>query len=253
MPHQAALFTSNTGSPGLQRAQEKRLYKIVYCLAASGKSFCIEAVEGTHLIPQGFDSLYLQPNADTQYNHTYVMFESAKILPLYLIYFEYDGQGDVVMKHQQQVTAQLSQQQPTLSSLPTTTTIVSSESIVKAAYAQAIEAIKKSTTEESERSNLSVAAIDRSISIIEQKRNEVVANAAAAEITVKKQCRDAMIALHDTTQLKLSSLLSAEADLRRRSEELMWLDNFMHYQKDVVSPIAFLDSFAQHSIVCWLM
>lgn len=123
------------------------------------------------------------------------------------------------------------------------------DSIVKAAYNQAIAAIEKGSIEESDRSGETIASIDKVMSNIEVKRKEIVSNAATAEEALKKHFREAIISLHDITQLKLSALLSSEADLRRRAEELTWLDNFMHYQKDIIPPIAFLDSFSQHTIV----
>lgn len=84
---------------------------------------------------------------------------------------------------------------------------------------------------------------------IEEQRDEVTKNAEEMETYLRELFKTALVNLHDITQLKVSSLLSVEAELRRRAEEVEWMDEFIAYQKEMVAPVAFLDSYSQHSLV----
>jgi hypothetical protein len=87
------------------------------------------------------------------------------------------------------------------------------------------------------------------LSTLEERRVEVCENAEKAQIELKEMYKKALSRLHVVTQTKLSDLLSDEAELRRRLEEIEWMNRFINYQKESVTPVNFLDSFQQHNLL----
>jgi hypothetical protein len=84
---------------------------------------------------------------------------------------------------------------------------------------------------------------------IELQRFEVTRNAEEMETYLRELFKSALVNLHDITQLKMSALLSTEAELRRRVEEVEWMDEFIAYQKEMVTPVSFLDSYLHHNLI----
>jgi oligoribonuclease NrnB/cAMP/cGMP phosphodiesterase (DHH superfamily) len=87
------------------------------------------------------------------------------------------------------------------------------------------------------------------LNAIEEKRRKVCDNAEKMENELREVFKNSISKLHEITQLKLSTLLSDEAELRRRLEELEWVNKFIQYEKENVRPVNFLDSFTQHSLL----
>ncbi len=85
------------------------------------------------------------------------------------------------------------------------------------------------------------------IELLERRRTEICENAKSMEAELRELFKKSISRLHELTQLKLSDLLSEEAELRRRLEEIEWMNQFIQYQKQNVTPVNFLDSFAQHN------
>lgn len=91
------------------------------------------------------------------------------------------------------------------------------------------------------------AAARDHIDLLEKRRQEICENARNMENDLRDIFKRSISRLHEIAQMKLSNLLSDEAELRRRLEEVEWMNQFIHYQKQNVTPVNFLDSFAQHN------
>ena len=76
-------------------------HQFVLCTVAVGRSFVQDDPTAKKELPAGYDSLYLHSgdnaaveglpvtNGGDAYRHTYVVFESAQILPRYIVHFSY--------------------------------------------------------------------------------------------------------------------------------------------------------------------
>src|SRR5690606_28795888 len=84
-------------SPILQDVSKskKQIHRFVHCIAAVGRCYCVDRAEGVHNIPEGYDSVYIQPEEDKEfYKHEFIILDSNRLWPDYLIVFEYDPDGD---------------------------------------------------------------------------------------------------------------------------------------------------------------
>jgi hypothetical protein len=60
--------------------KKQKVYKLLHCLAAVGRCFCVEALEGEVLIPEDYDSIYITPgDDDAHYAHQYVLFDAKRV------------------------------------------------------------------------------------------------------------------------------------------------------------------------------
>lgn len=73
---------------------KKKLYRFIYCLAAVGQCFCAEQNVENVLIPQGYDSIFIQPDENTNYCNEFVILDSSRIFAKYIVFFEFDPNGD---------------------------------------------------------------------------------------------------------------------------------------------------------------
>ena len=62
-----------------------------------------------------------------------------------------------------------------------------------------------------------------------------------------KIVQEAVQAIHEETQSKLSALLSDETELRRQLEFYGWLEAFLNYQRSCSTPVEFLQAFKNQS------
>eukprot|EP01027_Heterolobosea_sp_BB2_P005664 GEZU01008620.1.p1 GENE.GEZU01008620.1~~GEZU01008620.1.p1 ORF type:complete len:255 (+),score=62.43 GEZU01008620.1:51-767(+) len=112
------------------------------------------------------------------------------------------------------------------------------------AYLRSIEAANAEREGDKLRKSQHIA---RQLETVERMRETVIQNAIEAENEIKRLFAKALFDLHDITQLKLSSLLSEEVELRRRMEEVEWMENFLQYEKSALSPLHFIDAYTQHT------
>lgn len=171
-------------------AEKKKVYRVVHCLVAVGKCFGVEHADGAIVMPHGYDSLYVHDAAaqdQSVKSHRYVLFDAARIVPTGLVYFEYDPQGDELLKMQK-------------ASLPFAAN--PNDKIVNEAYAQAILSLESKTEHDAiplEQNQV----LQQRLKSIEDKRKEICDNAVACEAKLKLAFREAMRQLHDMTQLKV--------------------------------------------------
>lgn len=52
--------------------------------------------------------------------------------------------------------------------------------------------------------------------------------------------------LHNLSTLKLNLILSEKIEIRRQLNEISWLESFLQFQQDLVSPSEYLKSWARH-------
>ena len=62
-----------------------------------------------------------------------------------------------------------------------------------------------------------------------------------------KIVQEAVQAIHEETQSKLSALLSDETELKRQLEFYGWLEAFLNYQRSCSTPVEFLQAFKNQS------
>ena len=79
-----------------EQLQPGKLYQFLFSKIAVGKSYCLpdNTTKDKYKLVQGFDSVYLY-NEDEDpmsgvFKHDYVMFESGRVLPCYVVHFEFD-------------------------------------------------------------------------------------------------------------------------------------------------------------------
>ncbi len=219
-------------------AKKQKVFKLLHCLVAVGRCFCVEALEGEVLIPDDYDSIYITPgDEDSHYSHQYVVFDSNRVFADYVLFAEYDPEGDEKLRYNTQQT--------------TPDFFKSNEKIISDAYNRAKLSIEKQALDMSE-SDVSeesqILLLQGQLKTIEQQRFDVTRNAEEMETYLRELFKTALVNLHDITQLKMSALLSAEAEMRRRVEELEWMNQFITYQKEMVAPVPFLDSFQHHNL-----
>ncbi|KAG2378721.1 hypothetical protein C9374_007869 [Naegleria lovaniensis] len=225
-----------------QPTSRPRVYRLLHCLLNTGRSFCLnrDFNEEVITIPQGYDSVYIQPNeANPNYSHEFIIFDARQIFADCVLFVEHDQAGDEKMLNQVMYNDMLR----------------NSDKIISKAYKKASDYVDQSCNPPSDE-KLLLPEIAKQIQQrqlvmlefenIEKRRLELLANAGQMESHIRELFRKSISSLHDITQLKLSTLLTREAELRRKMEEIEWMNTFIEYQRTLESPLQFLESTALH-------
>lgn len=85
------------------------------------------------------------------------------------------------------------------------------------------------------------------LSALERKMSEVNENHEKCQEQLMKIVQEAVQAIHEETQSKLSALLSDETELKRQMEFFGWLEAFLNYQRSCSTPVEFLQAFKNQS------
>ena len=75
-------------------------HQFLLCTVAVGRSYVQDDASAPRSLPQGYDSVYLHSPAEAaggggdltsgeNYRHTYVVFDSAQVIPRYVVHFDY--------------------------------------------------------------------------------------------------------------------------------------------------------------------
>ncbi|KAL9652330.1 hypothetical protein ABK040_011987 [Willaertia magna] len=230
--------SENISSPNQTKP---KVFKLLHCLVNPGKCFCVEANKGTVIIPATYDSIYIQPNEqDNSFCHQFVIFDSSRIFADYVLFVEYDPEGDQKLKSTQAYSNFFNP----------------FDNIINDAYKRAKESVNggdltysspNEALDLNAKQQFYIKRVEKEIQNVEKRRQEICLNATEMETYLREGFKKALVNLHDITQLKLSELLTVETNLRKKVEEVEWIDQFIEYQKNMQSPLHFLDSFSQHT------
>jgi len=178
---------------------------------------------------------------DPTFSHTFVVLDKRNIFADFVVFLEFDEGGDERLRIQTEKSVDYFQ---------------SHDKIINEAYKKACEYIQfvdapiqedpSDPSKQIPKTQQQFRKVSREIEKLEKRREEITENAKHIEEIIKENFKKALISLHDITQLKLSALLSTEASLRRRAEELEWTNQFVRYQQTLSSPLQMIESLAHH-------
>lgn len=75
---------------------------------------------------------------------------------------------------------------------------------------------------------------------IDLRISEVKSNSDQIEAKIYKILQDALLQLQENSQAKVSALICAELELKRQLEQISWIESFLKYQQEVLSPAHFM-------------
>lgn len=81
---------------------------------------------------------------------------------------------------------------------------------------------------------------------IDSRIAEIKRNADDVEAKIYKVLQEVLSQLHDETQRKVQALNSAELEVKRQLEEMAWVECFLGYQQEVLSPSLFMLAWGRH-------
>lgn len=111
------------------------------------------------------------------------------------------------------------------------------------AYMNAVEQSKKTDSVlTSKREN-----IQQLLAELDDKLREVNLNFANVEEKIYQALKEALMQLQNETKKKVSSLLSAELELRRQLEQVEWMETYLDKQRIEVNEIDFLNMWRCHT------
>lgn len=289
-----------------------RTYEFILVKIAVGKSYTtsLDHLEGKKVVcPKGFNSNYLYSSEPNGYYHNYLVFDSAQVLPKYLVQFELDPnleegvhvqlcdicqesratlycsadnavlcidcddehhtRGNKLMQRHKRVSIAEKpkrfgncQIHPESSvefycsscMLPICVNckMIGSHSTVETSNHILIkinEAYQQAIAESSEPDSHIESKKETIKSLLEQiddRINEIKRNAEQVENKIYKALQEALAQLQAETQSKIASLISVEMELKRQLEEVSWVDCFLKYQQEILSPAHFMVAWGRH-------
>lgn len=81
---------------------------------------------------------------------------------------------------------------------------------------------------------------------VDDRVNEVKRNAEDVEAKVYQLLQDMLLRLHEETQEKVAALLCAQLEMKRQIDYINWVECFLKYQQEVLSPSIFMTSWGRH-------
>ena len=75
---------------------------------------------------------------------------------------------------------------------------------------------------------------------------EINANAIQVEERIYQILQDALKMLQEETQKKMSYLIGDQIEIKRQYEQMQWLQSFLRYQQDILTPADYLNSWSRH-------
>ena len=85
------------------------------------------------------------------------------------------------------------------------------------------------------------------LNLLDDRINEVKHNAEQVEAKIYKALQEALLQLQQETQSKISKLISAEMEIKRQLEEISWIECFLKYEQEILSPAYFMLAWGRHS------
>lgn len=82
---------------------------------------------------------------------------------------------------------------------------------------------------------------------LDDRITEVKHNAEQVEGRIYKALQEVLLQLQQETQGKISSLISAEMEVKRQLEEISWIECFLKYQQEILSPAHFMVAWGRHN------
>ena len=251
---------------------EGRAHRMVLCQIGVGKSFVVEgrADERTRALPDGYDSVYLSssssaPGINKEYHHEYVLFNSAQVLPMYLVQFfagpsqradggAAPGKGTSLSPGIQELYDRYDFFDPILY-VPVSVRdkMVGSHSTGEASQHKLIgigDAYELALKESQKGDPLLIARqqeIKNQLKAVDEKLRAVNKNSAEIEEKIYQALQDALFELQDRTQEKMNVLLSEEVELRRQLGYINWAETFLAKETDRASQVDFLNAWKCHA------
>ena len=74
-------------------------------------------------------------------------------------------------------------------------------------------------------------------------------NATEVEENIYKILQEALRMLHEETQKKLSFLIADQVEIKRQHEQIQWLQSFLRYQMDILSPADYLNAWSRYLVL----
>jgi hypothetical protein len=191
----------------------------------------------------------IEEGGPDSYRHTYVVFDSAQVLPKAIVHFGYHPSERLSrqpvkpidldsIKHQ--VAAALSLLGP---SAPAATDKMLSD--IGAAYETALAQSNDADPLLEERKR----AIRETLRAVDEKLRAVQANSATVEEALYARLQEALGQLQHETQRKLNLLLSEELELRRQLHMIEWTDSFVPVLQQGLPPMSFIAAWERHTSV----
>lgn len=90
------------------------------------------------------------------------------------------------------------------------------------------------------------AALTQLIGRVDERLVQVRQCSEEVESRLYKILQDALLQLQEEHQKKVAALLSAQLELKRQTEEVAWVEGFLKYQLEVLSPPLFLQAWERH-------
>lgn len=213
---------------------------------AVGRSYVLDDPAAKRDLPSGFDSLYLHEASDGveqgagsgeggapaaadagAYRHTYVIFDSAQVLPRHVVHFTFaPGAPAPAMPPRSinlsDIKARVSDALSVLGPAAGAAT-EKMLSDIGDHYEAALNASQERDPLLEERQR----AIRDSLKGIDDKLKAVQANSASVEEALYQKLQEALFQLQDETQRKMNLLLSEELELRRQLQAIEWANSFV--------------------------
>lgn len=61
--------------------------------------------------------------------------------------------------------------------------------------------------------------------------------------------QEALRMLHEETQKKLSFLIADQVEIKRKYEQIQWIQQFLRYQMDILSPADYLNAWSRYLVL----
>jgi CRISPR/Cas system CSM-associated protein Csm2 small subunit len=81
---------------------------------------------------------------------------------------------------------------------------------------------------------------------LDDRINEIKHNAEQIESKIYKALQEVLLQLQQETQGKISNLLACEMEIKRQLEEISWIECFLKYEQEILSPAHFMVAWGRH-------
>jgi hypothetical protein len=90
------------------------------------------------------------------------------------------------------------------------------------------------------------SALSQLLSKVDERIQQVKLATDEVEARIYKILQDALLQLQEEHQKKIAALLSTELELKRQMEQVAWVEGFLKYQQEVLSPALFMVAWGRH-------
>lgn len=71
-------------------------------------------------------------------------------------------------------------------------------------------------------------------------------NASYVEERIYQVLQEALLQLQEETQKKMSYLIGDQLELKRQYDQIQWMESFLKYQQEVLTPSDYLNAWSKH-------